>query len=203
MQNSDQALFPGQQANERIHLIFRQHWIILFMRLFFWIVMALVYLGIDYVSLTYAAQYLSPEYMPLVEVLKIAYVMFLALGLFMILVLYYLNTNIITNERIVDIDQPSLLHHTISELHLNQIEDVTAEVHGLLENFFDYGNVYIQTAGETQRFVFHSAPNPTKITKLILDLYEQLPEQQKQGPNAMRPPDPTTTPPPMPPITPS
>jgi hypothetical protein len=64
-------------------------------------------------------------------------------------------------------------------LHLEQIQDVTAEIHGLPENIFDYGDVFIQTAGETERFVFHNIPGPTKVTKLILDLYEQLPEEKK------------------------
>jgi hypothetical protein len=95
-------------------------------------------------------------------------------------VLYYLNVNIVTNERVVDITQKSLLHHTIAELHLNRIQDVTAEVHGFFETFLDYGNVHLQTAGETERFVFSRVANPTKISKMILDLYEQLPPEEKQ-----------------------
>src|SRR3989338_6513153 len=93
--------------------------------------------------------------------------------------MYYLNVQIITNQRIVDITQDSLIHHTISELHLSNIEDVTAEVKGLFGTFLDYGNVYVQTAGAAERFVFDRVPNPTAVTKMILDLYETLPEDQK------------------------
>ena len=105
--------------------------------------------------------------------------MFLILGLLILWVMYYLNMQIITNQRIVDITQDSLIHHTISELHLSHIEDVTAEVDGLLGTFLDYGNVYVQTAAETERFVFDRVPNPTAVEKMILDLYESLPEDQK------------------------
>jgi len=89
--------------------------------------------------------------------------------------MYYLNIQIITNQRVVDITQHSLVHHMISELHLSRIEDVTAEVSGVLGTFLDYGDVFVQTAGETERFVFHNVANPQRIEKIILDLYEQLP----------------------------
>ncbi|HYC80055.1 MAG TPA: hypothetical protein VEC17_03440 [Candidatus Binatia bacterium] len=174
----NQTLFPGQQADEKIFLVIREHWSVLFAKLALWFLMLFLYLGFDYVSLYYAPQFISPTYLPLVDVLKVIFVMFLALGLFIILTLYYLHSHIITNERIVTIEQKSLTHHTISELHLNQIQDVTAEVHGLPENLLDFGDVYIQTAGETERFLFHNIPNPVKVTKLVIDLYEQLPEQR-------------------------
>jgi hypothetical protein len=93
--------------------------------------------------------------------------------------MYYLNIQIITNERIVDITQRSLIHHTTSELHLSRIEDVTAEVSGVFGTLLDYGHVYVQTAGETERFIFHQVPNPQALVKLILDLYEQLPKEDK------------------------
>ena len=107
--------------------------------------------------------------------------MFLFLGLLTIWVIYYLNVHIITNERVVDITQPGILHHTISELHLSRVQDATAEIKGFLHTFLDYGNVYLQTAGETERFVFSEIPNPTKVEKLILDLYEQLPPEKRNA----------------------
>lgn len=179
MSHKLRLLFPGQQADEKVYMVFRQHWMVLVLKLIIWVWFLVFYLGIDYLSVSYFPNVLAPNLLQLVEVFKVMYLMFLALGLFIIFILYYLNYDIITNERVVDIDQNSLLHHTMSELHLDQIQDVTAEVHGLLENMFNYGDVYIQTAGETQRFLFNKIPNPSKVTKLILDLYEQLPEQQK------------------------
>jgi hypothetical protein len=172
-------LFPGQQENEKICLVLREHWISLFLKLLVWFCFAAVYLIIDYLDVAYLANALDSSFLPLVDVIKIIFLMFLALGLFIILTLYYLNMYVVTDERIVNIRQLGLLRHTISELHLEQIQDVTAEIHGLPENIFDYGDVFIQTAGETERFVFHNIPGPTKVTKLILDLYEQLPEDKK------------------------
>ena len=57
---------------------------------------------------------------------------------------------------------------------------------GCSGTFLDDGNVYTQTAGETQRFVFGRVPNPARIEKLILDLYEQLPEEKKEQKSSLR-----------------
>ena len=179
MGHQNKTLFPGQQPTEQILMVLRQHWAVLAMKLSLWFVMLVLYFVLDYVALTYGPQFVEAQLLPLLDLARVAYLMFLLLGLFIIFVLYYLNMHIITNERIVDVEQRGLLHHTISELHLNQIQDVTAEVHGLPENLLDYGDVYIQTAGETERFVFRKVPNPTKVTKTILDLYEHLSEEEK------------------------
>ena len=118
----------------------------------------------------------NAPYVGYIDLLKDIYMMFLMLGLFILWIMYYLNMQIITNERIVDVTQKSLLHHTISELHLTNIEDVTAEVKGVFGTFLNYGSVYVQTAAETERFVFDNVPNPAAVEKMILDLYEKVPK---------------------------
>jgi len=173
-------LFPGQQANERVYLMFRQHWIVLVSRLAVWFLFLAIYAAVDYSVSRFFPYSLGENARNFIELAKLLYLASLALGLFIIWAMYYLNINIVTNERIVDITQKNLLHNTVSELHLNQIEDVTAETKGMFQTFFNYGNVYIQTAGETNYFEFTKVPRPTHITKVILDLYEQLPPEKKQ-----------------------
>lgn len=177
--NFKRELFPGQQENEEICLVVREHWMAFFLRLFAWAIFAAILPIADWAIRTYAPSLNSTPYLEWVNLSKSLYLMFLMLGLLMIWVIYYLNVQIITNERIVDITQNSLVNHTVSELHLSRIEDVTSQVNGLLGTFLDYGNVYVQTAGETERFAFERVPSPAKIEKMILDLYEALPPEQK------------------------
>ncbi|HEV8601593.1 MAG TPA: hypothetical protein VGQ87_03290 [Patescibacteria group bacterium] len=178
-QHFDQKLFPGQQDGEEIFMVIRQHWITFTVKLAVWLMFVFILLLTDYLAPKYASFLFIAPYSQVWILIKSLYLMFLILGLLMLWVIYYLNVQIITNERVVDITQTSLLHHTISELHLNRIQDVTADVKGILPTFFDYGNVYLQTAGETERFVFEGIPNPTAVEKLILDLYEKLPDDEK------------------------
>lgn len=172
------TMFPGQQENEEIFAEMRQHWMIFLMKFLVWLLFAAILILIDWAIGRFAPILKTSPYADYVNLFKSIYLMFLVLGLLILWIMYYLNVQIITNQRIVDITQTSLLSHTISELHLSRIEDVTAEVKGFFATFLDYGNVYVQTAGETERFVFDHIPNPTKIEKLILDLYETLPKDQ-------------------------
>ncbi len=157
----------------------RQHWMVFLGRFVAWLLFAAILLISDWAVANYAPILRSSPYVEYVNLAKSVYLMFLCLGLLIVWAMYYLNMQVITNERIVDITQSSLLHHTVSELHLSKIEDVTAEVKGIFGTFLDYGNVYVQTAGETQRFVFDRVPNPARVEKLILDLYEALPPEEK------------------------
>ncbi len=174
-----QSLFPGQQADEEVMIVVREHWLVFFLRLLTWFMFAAFLMLGDWAINHYAPILRTSPYVSYVNLVKSVYLMFLVLGLLIVFVMYYLNIQVVTNKRIVDITQISLLHHTVSELHLSRIEDVTAEVSGIFGTFLDYGNVYIQTAGETERFTFNKIPNPQRIEKLILDLYEQLPENEK------------------------
>jgi hypothetical protein len=177
---STQSMFPGQQEDEEICLVVREHWMVLFFRIAAWLVFVGIMLFLDWMIDMYAPALRTTPYVTYINLIKSIYLMFLVLGLLIIWVIYYLNVQIVTNKRIVDITQNSLLHHRISELHLSRIEDVTAEVKGILGTFLNYGNVYIQTAAETERFTFNRVPSPTAIEKLILDLYEELPDDQKE-----------------------
>ncbi len=173
------TLFPGQQDGEEIVMETRQHWMVFLIKFILWLMFAAILILTDWAIGRFAPTLGTHPYVEYVNLIKSIYLMFLVLGLLILWAMYYLNVQIITNQRVVDITQESLVHHTISELHLSRIEDVTAEVDGVLGTFLDYGNVYIQTAGETERFVFDRIPNPTRVEKMILDLYEALPKEQQ------------------------
>lgn len=85
---------------------------------------------------------------------------------------YYLDTWVVTTYRVVSVEQHSLFSRTVSELDLTKVQDVTSEVKGVLPSVLNYGNVHIQTAGETKRFIFEQVPHPHDIRKRILDLVQ-------------------------------
>lgn len=83
---------------------------------------------------------------------------------------YFLDVWIVTNERIINIEQHGLFSRTVSELRLNQVQDITSETKGFLETFLTYGDVYIQTAGEKSRFQFKNIDNPDEVKLTIARL---------------------------------
>lgn len=166
-------LFPSQLETEQIYLIVREHWFRLFFKLLVWSFLALILGAFEIFGRQNLPGLFEDQIGEVTGLFVRVFLLILVLGYFSIFVLYYLNIHIITNIRIVDIDQIGLFNHTISELHIDKIEDATSQTTGIFGTIFNYGDVYIQTAGTTERFDFEDVPNPAAIEKLILDLYEK------------------------------
>lgn len=177
-----EKLFPSQQPDEKILIVVREHWFRLFIKV---AVVALLLL------LPAILRALLGDDLPLLDTERGAaiialvlrfYYLGLLLALFVVWILYYLNLHIVSEERIVDIDQTGLLNHIVSELNIETIEDVSSQTTGLFGNLLNYGTVFIQTAGATERFQFEKVPNPARIASVILELYEQQTTREKPKP---------------------
>src|SRR3989344_887874 len=88
-------------------------------------------------------------------------------------ILWYYNVNLVTNERVVDIDFVYLLVQEVSATRITQIEDVTYRRVGILSMLFDYGNVFVQTAGTESNIEFLSIPRPKQVAQILIDLLGQ------------------------------
>lgn len=98
--------------------------------------------------------------------------LFAWLFLFQAFMDFYLDIWIVTNRRILNIEQTGLFSRTISELRLYRIQDVTSTITGFLHTMFGYGDVEIQDAGEKTRFCFEDITDPNHVAKTILELAE-------------------------------
>ena len=88
---------------------------------------------------------------------------------------WYFDVWIITNWRIIDIDQQSLFkRNTATILDLEHIQDIDTTLHGILGNIFNYGHIQVQTAGTKNEFDFEDAVNPVRIERLIREAQTEL-----------------------------
>ncbi len=172
----DRKFLPVFRANEKIYLVLRQHWIVPGLKVLYWLIFIVAILLLDVLSKSFLADFASAEVLSVVGVVRSILLISAALGVFMVWTLFYLNVQIITNERIVDICQKSLLHHSTSELDLEKVQDVKAEVDGVLPSLFDFGSVQVQTAGEQPNFAFENIAHPHDVAKLVLKLYDEIPK---------------------------
>lgn len=85
---------------------------------------------------------------------------------------WFFNIYIVTNERIVDIDFYYLLYKKFSVAELSKIQDLSYTSGGILATMFNYGNVNIQTAGESPNLEFEAVPYPEKVVQTIRALTE-------------------------------
>lgn len=80
---------------------------------------------------------------------------------------YYLDTLIITDKRIFDIDQHGLFRRTSSSFRLDRIQNITVDMKGVIQTLLDFGTLHIETAGENEDFVATYISHPYDIKKMI------------------------------------
>lgn len=164
---------PGADLHEQNAAIHRRHIFTLIPAIF---VMGLVVLipvgGYAYLKLMQPELIASNTNLALFILAASAFFLFGWLFSFVMFMDYWLDVFILTEKRLIDIDQTGLFSRTVAELRLYRIQDVTAQVKGFWQAIFDYGSVFIQTAGEIERFHFEKVPHPNKLAKDILELAE-------------------------------
>lgn len=81
---------------------------------------------------------------------------------------YYLDCWVVTNRRLISLDQVTFFNRHVSGFRLDRIQDITTHVEGLLETFLDYGDISVQTAGEEKLFYVRDVPSPAKLKELMM-----------------------------------
>ena len=94
---------------------------------------------------------------------------------------WYFNVYIITDERIIDYDFFSLMYKRVSEAKIDRIEDITYSMGGALMSVFEFGDVYIQTAGEQRELDFEAVPKPQVVVKLLNELMIEEEREKLEG----------------------
>jgi uncharacterized membrane protein YdbT with pleckstrin-like domain len=105
---------------------------------------------------------------------------------------YWANSWVITSDSITQVSQSGLFSRQSSQLSLENLEDVTAEQHGILAHTFNYGVLKAETAGERSKFSFLYCPNPNLYAQQILHAREQF-AQAGHSAGADRQPSANTT----------
>lgn len=83
---------------------------------------------------------------------------------------WFFNVNIITDERIFDVDFKNLIYREITDAEIDQIQDVTVKVGSAIRTVFNYGNISIQTAAEIPQLEFEAVPHPDKVARILREL---------------------------------
>ncbi len=187
LQDKMHKLFESQLDNERVYLVLREHPILLFSKLGFICFLALMGIA-GYFGYTYLGSSLwGDTFTKFLQYLFSLYYLGLTLGALLVFIFYYLSLQIITDIRMVDVDQHALFGRKVTEIQIENIEEVTSHTTGFIATVFNYGNVLVQTSGSLAEFEFNHVAHPEHVKKLILDLYEQRRHQIGQTKNIQHP----------------
>lgn len=168
----DGVRFETQEPEEEVLLFLRQHPIVLFPSVLLVIVLAIAPLFLIPFLLRFLELPLQLPTGYIVVGTAFWYVTTFGVGLVSFL-RWFFNIYIVTNRRIVDIDFIHLLYKEFSEAKIDKVQDIAFRSGGIFAAFFDYGNVYVQTAAEVPNIEFLTVPQPAKVVETISELIEQ------------------------------
>lgn len=83
------------------------------------------------------------------------------------------NVLVVTNQRVIDIDQHGFFERNVAEAGYEKIQDVRYTIRGLWPTLFRFGTIVVQTAGETTNIELQAVQHPVDVQRLITDLQRQ------------------------------
>lgn len=99
--------------------------------------------------------------------------LFLWMHFFAIWTDHWLDAWIITNKRIIDIEQKGFFNRQVSSFPLTRIQDVTYDTVGIIAMWLHFGNVRLQTASISSDLVMKQVPFPEEIKELVSSLLQK------------------------------
>lgn len=163
------------EDSERILLKVRKHWFLVFRDILG--VLFMVFLPFIFVAATPAGAELlaSPEGIFLACLWFMAGIMAMAT----VWTNYYLDIWIVTDKRIVNVEQLTLFSRETTTMRVERIQDATVEVHGFLPTMLGYGNLRIQSAGDLgEHMIFRGLPEPEYVRGVILEQVDAATEHK-------------------------
>lgn len=160
--------FQGQREDEKVILILQKYWFILF-----WpFIKGILFIGLALIlpSIGGIGFYIFNS--SVISFVYIVWLIFWASYLAYEYLNWYRDKFIITDHRVINIDQKSLFKRRVSELELDKIQDVSHEITGMFATALNFGSVIIQSAG-SDNMVIEDIAKPTQLQDIIVRLAKE------------------------------
>lgn len=162
------------KSYEHIEAVIRRHPVFLLRNIVLLVVLSAIPIGIYLMLVNLSPTIFTvPAAQAIGGTLVSVYYLGIWLFFFSLTLDYYLDIWVLTNDRLIAVEQQGLFSRTISETDLWLIQDVTSEINGIPATIFGFGNLHVQTAAERARFHFENCHDPNGIRQRILHLAEE------------------------------
>lgn len=171
----DNVKFINEDPEEKIILLLRRHPI----TNIGWISLAFLMI----IAPSFFPFFLPFELLPFRYELVVTLVWYLITTAFVLeeFLKWFFHVNIVTDERIIEVDFLGLFYREITDANIDQIQDVTPRVGGAVRTFFNYGDVVIQTAAAVPLITFEAVPQPDKVAKVLRELRVEEEVERLEG----------------------
>jgi len=166
--NPQSVEFANQKTNESVLFLLRRHLITNFP----WVAVFALMIGAIFFAFHFNIISYFPS--PLQVVVVYAWLLLALIVFWSGFLSWYFNVNIVSNERVVDIDFYNLIYREVTDAEIEKIQDVTHKMGGILGIVFNYGDVYIQTAGTKPEIEFLKVPRPAAVADVLRKIREEI-----------------------------
>jgi len=152
--------------NEKMLLVTRQHWFVLFRT-----IVAEVLIILILVAVSIAVSVAYPPAALLAPVIGLLLVLIPAIGMVRDILIWYNRQYIVTNRRVIQIS--GVINKNVVDSSLEKVNDVKMS-QSFFGRLFDYGNVEILTASELGVNQFQRIGDPVHFKTAMLNAKEKL-----------------------------
>jgi uncharacterized membrane protein YdbT with pleckstrin-like domain len=153
--------FPGQHAEERVVLVFRQHPVVLRRPLIFGMLALMIsILPLDLI--TSGPLYSSLLKLPLIALaLIVIYWFYHWVG-------WHYSVYIVTDQRLIDIRQKGFFNRRVAEVGFDKVQSINYHIKGLQAALLKFGDITLQTY--TGDWVMKSIYHPEEVHSQIMSV---------------------------------
>ena len=154
------------REDEKIIAVYRRHLVTLIFEIAPLVLFALVIIAGALFGGVFIPAKFSVLY-PLILFLAVFFLHLFWIAAFIMLADFFLDVWILTDQRVIAVEQKSLFSRVVSECSLSKIQDTSIEIHGFIPTILHYGNLTVRTASEHEDFIFKNVARPNFISEEI------------------------------------
>lgn len=164
--------FLDQKEGEEIVLVIRQH---------AWVFFPIIFQIIAIIVLTVVISWFAESS----DITSWATIIAILIAIYLVLRTWFMwnsRVYIITDDRLISVDQKGWFNHSVSEANLENILFINHEVKGPIKTIFNFGDVRIRASGVNEdELLFSNVTNPYDIQQIIVKIQKQKTGSREQN----------------------
>jgi Bacterial PH domain len=160
------------EPDEKVIKTVRKHWFVITLELLIIIIMGLmpvfIFMGLLIITPSEAILSFFETQTPFIIFGLAAWLLLSAMATATAWTKYYLDLWVITDRRIILVDQIGFFNRRVSNFRLERLQDIKVSIVGLIPTLLNYGTIRAQTASASENnFESTFLPDPRELQSLI------------------------------------
>jgi hypothetical protein len=167
MKNKDKQFhFRGQMEKEEVINFFRRHWLVILPQLIPFSLFTVALVVFAFYIPQFELPSLTEPFFQLLVIIGLLCTIIFVHRFFLKMIEYFMKTVIITNYRVVDVNQTAFLHDDKQSIVMKRMQDIQKQQNGIISSLLNYGNIVIIISFADPK-VIRMAPSPDYHFRLL------------------------------------